>query len=90
MDALVDEQTQFVDEPVIDRQPVQFIAKRVRDVVVLLLLYNKACYGVKFELKWLEVGGTRGAKNAVAVVYVTDDKCVDGSKLAKLVKALTR
>ena len=47
MDALVDEQTQLVDQPVMNRQPVQFIIKRGRYVVVLLLLYNQARRGVK-------------------------------------------
>ena len=51
--------------------------KRVRDVVVLLLFYNQARRGIKYGLKWLEMGGTRRAENAVAVVHVTDDKCVD-------------
>ena len=59
MDALVDEQTQLVDQPVMDRQPVQFIRRIGRDVVVLLLLYNRACRGVKYGPKWLEVSGTR-------------------------------
>ena len=76
MDTLVDEQTQLVDEPVMNRQPVQFIAKRVHDVVVLLLLYNQVCRGIEYGLTWLEVGSTREAENAVTVVHVTDDKCV--------------
>ena len=52
MDALVDEQAQLVDEPVMDRQPMQFIAKRVRDVFVLLFLYDQACRGIEYGLKW--------------------------------------
>ena len=49
MDALVDEQTQHVDELVMDRQPMQFVAKKDRDVVVLPLPYNQARRGVEYD-----------------------------------------
>ena len=57
----VDEQTQLVDEPVMNRQPVQFVTKRGRDVIEFLLLYKQARRGVEYGLKWLEVSGTPGA-----------------------------
>ena len=60
-----------------DRQPVQFMVRRFRDVVILLLLYNQMHRCVEYGLKWLKVCGTRGAENAVAVVHATDDKCMN-------------
>ena len=67
--AFVNEYAQLIVASMVNREPVQVIAKGVCDVVALPSFYNQTSRCVDKRLEWTQKYSTRRTKYAVAIVH---------------------
>ena len=55
---------------------MQEVAYCGSDAVILLLAQNESCHYIEYILQWPDVSSAGAVQVAVAVIYVTGDKCI--------------